>query len=261
MDSIGDRIKSRRKELKLTIKNIHETTGLSIGNISDMENNKYAPSTSSLIPLSKVLECSIDWILTGENFESEYSAAYKFAEQTNMYNSNNNDIGERIKWLRLESKLSQKDFSQAIKVGQSRLSEFESNKTKPSFETLYSIKEVFKVSLDWLICGEGTAFPDNSQSSLGKFTISEEELEILDKIRSGFLPIFDNEIKRLTGEVGRLNDEEHDMILKLRELDQREQEDIYDHINWKYEKSLRKKVSSPSMNGEEKELRAESETA
>ena len=131
MDSIGDRIKSRRKELKLTIKNIHETTGLSIGNISDMENNKYAPSTSSLIPLSKVLECSIDWILTGKNFEFEYSAAYKFAEQTNMYNSNNNDIGERIKWLRLESKLSQKDFSQAIKVGQSRLSEFESNKTKP----------------------------------------------------------------------------------------------------------------------------------
>lgn len=170
-------------------------------------------------------------------------------------------IGERVKWLRTENKLNQKEFSRAIKVGQSRLSEFESNKTKPSFETLYSIKEVFKVSLDWLICGEGTPFPDNSQSSLGKFTISEEELEILDKIRSGFRPIFDNEIKRLTGEVGRLNDEEHDMILKLRELDQREQEDIYDHINWKYEKSLRKKVLSPSMNGEEKELKAESETA
>lgn len=71
MENIGDRIKAKRKALNLTIKQVHEKTGLSIGNISDMENNKYAPSTSSLIPLSQVLKCSIDWILTGSNYQDD----------------------------------------------------------------------------------------------------------------------------------------------------------------------------------------------
>lgn len=71
MENIGDRIKAKRKELDLTIKQVHEKTGLSVGNISDMENNKYAPSTSSLIPLSQALKCSIDWIITGSNYQED----------------------------------------------------------------------------------------------------------------------------------------------------------------------------------------------
>ncbi|HCT64472.1 MAG TPA: XRE family transcriptional regulator [Lachnospiraceae bacterium] len=67
MQSIGNRIKTKRKELNLTIKQIHENTGLSIGNISDIENDKYAPSIASLLPLSQILKCSIDWIITGTN--------------------------------------------------------------------------------------------------------------------------------------------------------------------------------------------------
>ncbi len=72
MITIGERIKVRRKELNLTIKQLHEKTGLSVGNISDMENNKYAPSTSSLVPLSQILDCSIDWIITGNNCKTNF---------------------------------------------------------------------------------------------------------------------------------------------------------------------------------------------
>lgn len=73
MESIGDRIKLRRKELNLTLKQVHEITGLSTGNLSDIENNKYAPSVVSLEPLSRVLGRSIDWIITGNDFKTDES--------------------------------------------------------------------------------------------------------------------------------------------------------------------------------------------
>lgn len=55
---------------------IKKLTGLSTGNLSELENDKFAPSASALIALKKVLNISIDWLLTGEgeasnNFASE----------------------------------------------------------------------------------------------------------------------------------------------------------------------------------------------
>lgn len=65
--TIGARIKQRRKELGLTQLQIKQETGISSGNMSDIENNNKLPSAPALISLSKVLNCSIDWILKGEN--------------------------------------------------------------------------------------------------------------------------------------------------------------------------------------------------
>ncbi len=74
MQTIGLRIKNRRKELRLTQTDIKSAVGISSGNISDIENGNRLPAASTLVQLSNVLECSIDWILTGsspasENFE------------------------------------------------------------------------------------------------------------------------------------------------------------------------------------------------
>ena len=71
MDSIGERIKKRRKKLGLTQPQIKELTGISSGTMSDIENGKALPAAPSLIKLSQVLTCSIDWILTGESRTSE----------------------------------------------------------------------------------------------------------------------------------------------------------------------------------------------
>ncbi len=65
MNTIGTRIKERRKNLGFTQLNIKELTGISSGNMSDIENGKCLPTASALIKLSKTLNCSIDWILTG----------------------------------------------------------------------------------------------------------------------------------------------------------------------------------------------------
>lgn len=71
--SIGTRIKQRRKELSLTQLQIKQETGISSGNLSDIENGNKLPSTPALISLSTILDCSIDWILKGETLKSESS--------------------------------------------------------------------------------------------------------------------------------------------------------------------------------------------
>lgn len=72
MQTIGLRIKNRRKELRLTQTNIKSTVGISSGNISDIENGNRLPAASTLVQLANVLDCSIDWILTGVSPVSEH---------------------------------------------------------------------------------------------------------------------------------------------------------------------------------------------
>ena len=68
---IGQRIKERRKELKITQTQIQQETSISSGNLSCIENGKYLPSAVALLELSKILDCSVDWMLTGKSSISE----------------------------------------------------------------------------------------------------------------------------------------------------------------------------------------------
>ena len=65
MHKYGERIRAARKEKGLTMRQLHDLTGLSTGNISDLENDRYAPSVSALLPLREALGRSLDWLLCG----------------------------------------------------------------------------------------------------------------------------------------------------------------------------------------------------
>lgn len=158
-------------------------------------------------------------------------------------------VGSRIKWLRTSNNLNQKEFCDNINLAQSRLSEIESNKTKPSFDTLLAIKETYSVSLDWIASGNGYCPTDTSNPVNGY--LSKKELDLIEKYRSGLHPIFDSDIKRLTGEIGHLSDREHDLILKYRRLSEDDKQDVYEIINLKYERGLKikKEKSLTSKNG------------
>lgn len=69
--SIGTRIKQRRNDLGLTQAQIKLETGISTGNMSEIENGIKLPSTPALIALSNILDCSIDWILKGNSLNRE----------------------------------------------------------------------------------------------------------------------------------------------------------------------------------------------
>lgn len=78
--TIGARIRERRKTMKISGAQIKEKTGISTGNLSDIENGKSLPSAMAIMQLAKILECSTDFILLGES--------------QNLKTSNQSDIRE-----------------------------------------------------------------------------------------------------------------------------------------------------------------------
>lgn len=68
---IGLRIKELRKSMHITGAQIKEQTGISTGNLSDIEHGKCMPSSTAVIQLSQILNCSTDYILLGKTRESE----------------------------------------------------------------------------------------------------------------------------------------------------------------------------------------------
>lgn len=63
-------------------------------------------------------------------------------------------LGERVRQLRAQHRLSQHEFAESIGISQSFLSDIERDLKIPGGETLLSLKRSFSVSLDWLIAGE-----------------------------------------------------------------------------------------------------------
>lgn len=80
---IGQRIKDRRKELHITQAQIKEATGISTGNLSEIENGHILPSSAALMSLSNILECSVDYLLFGES---------RFSEKSKISNIEKKDI-------------------------------------------------------------------------------------------------------------------------------------------------------------------------
>ena len=72
---------------------------------------------------------------------------YSFEEVSIMQESS---ISEKIKELRTDLKMNQKNFSAAIGIRQSTLSSYENGVVTPSNEVLLTIAQKFHVSLDWL---------------------------------------------------------------------------------------------------------------
>lgn len=65
LPEISGRLKQIRQTLQLTPKEVSKQTGISTGNLSELENGKYPPSSKTLILLSDLYGVSIDWILKG----------------------------------------------------------------------------------------------------------------------------------------------------------------------------------------------------
>lgn len=98
---IGQRIKNRRKELHITQMQIQEQTSVTSGNLSCIENGKYLPSAVALIELSRVLNCSIDWILTGES---------NISEEANFSDILDSDDTKLLKYFHALSKSDQEEL-------------------------------------------------------------------------------------------------------------------------------------------------------
>lgn len=80
MESIGERIKSRRKELQLTQTDIFNMCGIRSGALSRIENGSNVPSIILFYRIAQVLKCDVQWLLTGVSSNMENSAISKNEE-------------------------------------------------------------------------------------------------------------------------------------------------------------------------------------
>jgi len=71
--SLAERLRNRRKELGLTLKEVADAAGLSVGFISQVERGLTAPSLSSLVSISKILGNEISEFLEQPRSEASYT--------------------------------------------------------------------------------------------------------------------------------------------------------------------------------------------
>ena len=61
------------------------------------------------------------------------------------------NLGEKIRTLRLEKRISQTDMSRCIGVSKAMISSYELEQRSPSYEVLIKIASFFSVSTDYLL--------------------------------------------------------------------------------------------------------------
>lgn len=99
---IGVRIHERRKKLSLTQTQIKSVTGISSGNLSDIEHGNKLPSAAALIALSEVLKCSTDWILLGKSPDCENLSAIEKDFIDKFYQLSEDDREEIIEIIEMK---------------------------------------------------------------------------------------------------------------------------------------------------------------
>lgn len=84
-------------------------------------------------------------------------------------------FGERLKDLRKSNNLSQEELASQFKVQKSSISNWETNKSTPSFELLKEISKYFNVSTDFLL-----GIDESDKDKIEKLEIALKEAGIND---------------------------------------------------------------------------------
>jgi transcriptional regulator with XRE-family HTH domain len=96
-----------------------------------------------------------------------------------------NILGARIKRLRNENKMTQKQLSEKLSISESAVGMYERNEREPSFEIVSKLSELFKVTSDYLIgrtnTPNDTADDTKISTAFHDFdNLTEEEKEYLE---------------------------------------------------------------------------------
>ena len=95
-------------------------------------------------------------------------------------------IGDRLKKLRVEKGLSQKELAVSLGTSQGYISDIEKGIKKPGADNLISLKRFFGVDLDWLLTGEVKPTVAEHQQGYGRSDQVKDKINrILDELDSG----------------------------------------------------------------------------
>jgi transcriptional regulator with XRE-family HTH domain len=68
-------------------------------------------------------------------------------------------VDQRIKTLRIENGLTQEGMGEKLGLDRGTISKIERGENAPTAKTLIALREIFGVSIDWILTGEGSKHP------------------------------------------------------------------------------------------------------
>lgn len=112
-------------------------------------------------------------------------------------------LGNRLKKLRLEKKLTQLQIAQKVDISEARYNLYENNKRQPDYELLKNLAEVLETTTDYLLGNDNTTKTINN-------IISDDELA--DKLS---LLLENEHAIALFDKLGELNEEELSQVVDI----------------------------------------------
>ena len=93
------------------------------------------------------------------------------------------EIGQRVKKVRKEKRLTQSEIVSHFRCGRSNYSKIESGEIMPGGSLMVTLHSKFNVSLDWLITGKGPMYiKDHKQLNFGDYSEDMQAL-IVDMVK------------------------------------------------------------------------------
>ena len=148
MEKFHEKLKVLRKKKGLTQKDVAEFFGIKQPVYQKWESGNRKPTYENLSMLACIFDVSIDFLLS-EYSEISKERYLKFKKRKKE-EEKQKVFSVRLKELRLQRGLTQKELAEQIGIKQSSYSDLESCKCEAKYEKLEKIADLFDVSLDWL---------------------------------------------------------------------------------------------------------------
>lgn len=96
-------------------------------------------------------------------------------------------IGDRIRELRVQKRMSQTDLAKAINTSQQAITKWENGKSEPSSSVINNIANYFNVSTDYLLGRTSEELPDKDLSHNQKLIAYSIDPDISDEERQAII--------------------------------------------------------------------------
>lgn len=149
MEKFYEKLKMLRKKEGFTQQEVADFFGISQPVYQKWESGNRKPSYENLSLLACIFDVSIDFLLS-EYVEISKERYLKFKKEKKEEEEKQQVFSVRLKELRLQHGLTQKELVELLGVKRNTYSDWENGKCKPNYEKLEKLADLFEVSLDWL---------------------------------------------------------------------------------------------------------------
>lgn len=148
-----ERLKALRKEAGLTQKNIAQQMQIGQNSYSNWEKGIRTPIRPTIEKLAEVLNTSTSYLLGETNIK------HPEKELPNM-------LPQRLKALRKEAGLTQKELADKLNISQAAYAQWENGVKKPARENLTTLANILDTSIDYLLDNTNSKHPEDDLSNV-----------------------------------------------------------------------------------------------